>query len=133
MNNDLNIKINDLRQIGYGYKKIAKELSMTISAVRYVCSKLSDEDLLDGSCENCGLKIKSIKGKKKKRFCSDKCRWMWWNKHHNEVNKKAYYTQQCKYCGKEFSSYGNSKRIYCSHDCYIKFKLNKGADSHGTL
>jgi hypothetical protein len=133
MNNDLKIKINELRQIGYGYKKIAKELSMTISAVRYACSKISDEDLLISNCQNCGLKIKSIKGKKKKRFCSDKCRWQWWNKHQKEVNKKSYYTHQCKCCNKEFTAYGNNKRAYCSHDCYIKFKLQKGANHHETL
>jgi len=126
-------KIVELKQLGYGYKKIAKELDITLSTVRYACSKMSDEDLLDGSCEHCGLKIKSIKGKKKKRFCSDKCRWIWWNNHHTEVDKKAYYTHQCKFCGKEFTSYGNSKRVYCSHDCYIKFKLSKGANTHGTL
>ena len=27
---------------------------------------MSDEDLLEGHCEKCGIKIKSIKGKKKK-------------------------------------------------------------------
>ena len=133
MKTEIRNRIKQMNNEGIGYKRIAKELDITLSTVRYACSKLSDEDLLNSNCQNCGLQIKSTKGKKKKRFCSDKCRWMWWNKHHNEVNKKAYYTQQCKYCGKEFSSYGNSKRIYCSHDCYIKFKLNKGADSHGTL
>jgi len=126
-------KINDLRKQGYGYKKIAKELSITISAVRYACSASLDEDLLNGSCEQCGLRIKSIKGKKKKRFCSDQCRWQWWNNHQKEVNKKAYYTHRCRCCNKEFASYGNSKRVYCSHGCYIKSKLNKGAGCDGTV
>lgn len=133
MNNELKNKINELKDLGYGYKKIAKEFAVTASAVRYACSKMSDEDLLEGKCEHCGLKIKSIKGKKKKRFCSDKCRWQWWNKHKVEIEKKAYYTQKCKFCGNEFSSYGNNKRVYCSQDCYIKFKLNMGAITHGSL
>jgi endogenous inhibitor of DNA gyrase (YacG/DUF329 family) len=126
-------KITELRQQGYGYKRIAKELSTTISAVRYACSVICDEDSLTGNCRNCGQKIKSIKGKKKKKFCSDNCRWQWWSKHLKEVNKKAYYTLHCKCCGKEFTAYGNNKRVYCSHDCYIKYKLQKGANHHEAL
>ena len=126
-------RIVELRQLGYGYKRIAKELSISISAVRYASSKSSDVDLLIGNCENCGLTIKSILGKKKKRFCSDQCRWLWWNKHQKEVTKKAYYTHQCKCCNKESTAYGNNKRVFCSHECYIKFKAQKGANHHGTL
>lgn len=133
MTNTEKIKINELRKQGYGYKKIAKELSMTISVVRHVCNTLKDEDLLVGNCKNCGKKIKSIKGKKQKKFCSDKCRWDWWNNHQKEVNKKSYYTQNCKYCSKEFTVYGNSKRIYCCHECYVKAKLSKGAEHHGAV
>ena len=132
MNSEKN-KINDLRKQGFGYKKIAKELDLTIGAVRYACNSICDEDLLLGICQNCGLKIKSIKGKKKKKFCSDQCRWQWWNKHQKEVNKKAYYTQNCKWCNKEFKVYGNSKRLYCCHECYIKKKLKKGGKHDGTF
>ena len=123
-------RIKQLRSEGYGYKRIAKTLGLTLSVVRYACSKINDEDLLEGHCERCGLKIKSIKGKKKKRFCSDQCRWDWWNSHHREINKKAFTMHKCKCCGKEFSSYGNNKRIYCSHECYIKNKLKACASSN---
>jgi len=126
-------RIVELRQLGYGYKRIAKELSISISVVRYACSKSSDDDLLIGSCENCGLTIKSIMGKKRKRFCSDHCRWLWWNKHQTEVHRKAYYTQRCKCCNKEFTAYGNNKRVFCSHECYLKYKAQNGASRHGTL
>ena len=68
MKNDLKTKIKELRQLGYGYKRIANELSITASAVRYVCSKLDDEDSLNNNCQNCGLPTKSIKGKKKKKI-----------------------------------------------------------------
>ena len=126
-------KIVELRQLGYGYKRIAKELSVSTSAVRYACRKSSDADLLTGSCENCGLTIKSTLGKKKKRFCSDQCRWSWWNKHQKEVHRKAYYTFRCKHCQKEFTAYGNRSRVFCSHECYIKFKLEKETNHHETL
>jgi len=77
--NELNRRINELRQLGYGYKKIANELSITASAVRYACNKQNDDEQLIGRCKHCGLEMKSVKGKKKKVFCSDRCRWQWWN------------------------------------------------------
>jgi len=78
--NDISKKIVELRELGYGYKKIASELNTSISIVRYACSKQTDDELI-GFCEHCGLEMKSVKGKKKKRFCSDQCRWQWWNEY----------------------------------------------------
>lgn len=115
-------KIINLRNDGYGYKRIAKELNLPLSSIRYICEKGMVYSSLSGNCKNCGKKISSIKGKKRKIYCSDKCRLDWWNSHIKEVNKKAFYTITCKHCGKEFISYGNQKRVYCSHSCYIKDK-----------
>jgi hypothetical protein len=124
--NELKVKVSELRKEGYGYKKIAKELSMTVSAIRYICIKMEDDSSLFSTCKNCNSKIKSTKGKKKKVFCSDNCRWQWWNKNPKKIDKKAYYTHQCKQCKKEFTAYGNNKRIYCSQKCYIEHKRLKG-------
>ena len=33
--------------------------------------------------------------------------------------KERGYKLKCAYCGKDFISYGNKKRKYCSHYCYI--------------
>jgi hypothetical protein len=109
-----------LKALGLGYKKIAKELSLTPSAVRCVCtSKYSDPEKY-GVCKNCGVKIKMHPGKKKRQFCSDKCRMMWWNSHRDQVNRKAFYTFKCPCCNTEFVVYGNNKRIYCSLECFAK-------------
>jgi len=125
-------KILELKQMGYGYKKIAKELNLSLSVVRYACNKMNEEELLGGSCEQCHVKLKSIKGRKEKRFCSDKCRWKWWNQHHDELKKRAYYTHICKYCNKEFTIYAVKERNYCSHECYINDKINKRKSNDGT-
>ncbi len=111
-------KIIELRKEGFGYKKIAKELNMTVSAVRYAVTKIEDEEHLLGKCKNCGIEIKFIKGKKKKIFCSDNCRSKWWSKNPEKVNRKAYYTFICKFCQKEHSVYGNKNRVYYSGECY---------------
>ena len=115
-------KIYQLKKEGYGYKKIANELGLSVSSVQsFLKRNPMDIDLL-GTCKRCGMTIQSIKGKKRKQFCSDRCRWDWWNSHIKEVNKKAFYTLTCKHCGKEFTAYGNQKRVYCCHDCYVKDK-----------
>ena len=111
-------RVYELREQGLGYKAIAKELSLTPSAVRCVCVAKEKDDMLAGSCKNCGLRITSIKGRKKRVFCSDKCRMLWWNNHKDQVNRKAFYTIVCKGCGKEFISYGNKSRQFCSFECY---------------
>ena len=115
-------KIYQLKKEGYGYKKIASELGISVSSVQsFLKRNPVDIDLL-GTCKRCGMTIQSIKGKKRKQFCCDRCRWDWWNSHIKEVNKKAFYTLTCKHCGKEFTAYGNQKRVYCCHNCYIKDK-----------
>ena len=75
-------KVIELRKLGYGYKRIAKALSITMDEVRNACSELSDEVVLSGKCRRCGIAITSTKGKKMKRFCSDQCRWDWWNSYY---------------------------------------------------
>lgn len=84
MNEEVKYKIKALKEQGYGYKKIAKELSLTTSAVRYAFTRLNEEDTLISECRHCGISMKSVKGKKKKIYCSDKCRYEWWNQKHRD-------------------------------------------------
>ena len=76
---DITQKILELRDKGYGYKKIATELLLKRDQVRYICN-LKEKNPLGGNCKNCGRNIKSVRGKKKKVYCSNKCRYQWWNK-----------------------------------------------------
>ena len=72
------------------------------------------------TCRFCGKTIISTHGKKDKKFCSDKCRMAYWNSHPELINRQAYYKLTCEYCGKEFLSYGNKRRKFCSRECYKK-------------
>ncbi|HHT82603.1 MAG TPA: hypothetical protein GX003_04130 [Acholeplasmataceae bacterium] len=73
-------KILELRNEGFGYKRIANELKTSIGMVRYTIAK-AEKNTLSGFCKNCGIKTLSVKGKKAKKFCSDRCRYKWWNNH----------------------------------------------------
>lgn len=118
-------KILELRKLGLGYQKIAKEIGMSVNAIRNYCSKADSLSV----CKECGKKIKSIPSRKRKQFCSDKCRFIWWNKHRSELNHKVKNYVICACCGKEFINFTNSIRVYCSVDCYNKVR-SKGGNSN---
>ena len=112
--------IDALRRRGLGYRRIAGELRLPADTVKMYCRRhpLSpDAEFEPGDfCLNCGASLNHIPGKKKRKFCSDKCRMAWWNSHRELVKHK---TMICLNCGKEFQSlYKNRK--YCSRKCYLQ-------------
>ena len=109
-----NIKIRELQMQGHGYKKIAKILGISENTVKSYCRRHPVEN----SCLQCGRALSHTPGKKRKKFCSDKCRLAWWNTHKEFVKKKTFYTLTCQHCGQLFESYGNSKRKFCSRACF---------------
>lgn len=128
-------QIHELRMKGTGYRSIASVLDLSRDTVRNYCkqkgldgyakamTKNIKEQLQQGEvCFNCGKKIEQPSVGRPKKFCSDACRRQWWKSHPEAITKKdtALYSLTCSKCGKEFKSYGNNNRKYCSHDCYIK-------------
>lgn len=61
-------------------------------------------------------------------FCSDECRVKWWHEHPEKIKQRAVYSFTCAGCGGQFTAYGNSRRKYCSHGCYIRARF-KGGDA----
>lgn len=123
-------EITKLRKRGYGYKKIAALLGISLNTVKAYCRRhLKDIELpkprTEGTCPYCGGDVIQIQGHKTKRFCSDKCRVAYWNEHPEEVVRKAMYEFTCKHCGVVFEAYGNNHRAYCSHACYIEERFGK--------
>lgn len=124
-----------LRSEGFGYKKISEMLDLSDNTIKSFCRRMgltgaSGFEQRDSEqecfCKNCGLPIKQSVGKKERKFCSDRCRMSWWNSHLDLVKRKAVYDFKCQYCHKPFTAYGNSKRKYCSHECYILDRFGGG-------
>jgi uncharacterized protein YjcR len=112
-------QIRSLALQGFGYKRIADIVGLSPDTVK---SHLRRHPAKPESsvCMQCGKPLEQAKGRKEKKFCSDKCRMAFWNSHQDEVNKQAYYNLICLHCGKEFESYGNKNRKYCSRACYAE-------------
>ncbi len=127
-------KIIEFRQLGLSYSKISDALGISINTIKSFCRRNNlgghlgkeNKNVNKSFCKNCGNKLKQIPGKKPLKFCSDECRVKWWNTHPELVNKKAIYSFKCANCNQPFKSYGNSKRKYCSHPCYISYRFGGG-------
>lgn len=112
-------KIRELQAKGMGYRKIAMALGLPENTVKSHCRR-HPYIPLEEACLQCKKAIQSTPHKRKKKFCSDACRMIWWNAHQNLVNRKAIYSLICRQCGKSFESYGKSNRQYCSRACYAQ-------------
>lgn len=116
-----NIEITKLHLKGYGYKKIAKELSLSPNTVKSYIKRHP----FDGTeaeklslCPCCGKELTHIPHKRKKKFCSQICKNKWQNSHPKTTKGKLLY--ECLYCGTGFYAFPSKNQKYCSRACYDK-------------
>lgn len=138
MTEEQKLQIMRFRNEGFGYAKVADKLGISKDTVKSFCrrnglnGKAVQIDVVDtgSGCRECGKALHQEEGKKQRVFCSEECRITWWHKHPEKIKQKAVYSFTCACCSQPFTAYGNSKRKYCSHECYIKNRF-KGGDADG--
>lgn len=124
MTNEQKEQIENLRSLGKSYSIIANALHMPKNTVKSYCRRngiisiAMEKPKSSSVCDNCGKPLIQTPGARKKRFCCDKCRMQWWASHPEAMQRKTVYHFTCPVCGKEFVSYDNPKRIYCSRACF---------------
>lgn len=120
-------------RMGRSYAFIGNELGISKDTVKSFCRRNSlasaDISVIDGTdrCRECGRKIEQRPKKKKQIFCCKACREKWWAQHPEQVRRRAVYEFTCANCGKPFTAYGNRRRKYCSHECYIADRFGGGS------
>ena len=117
--------LNIIRSRGKTATDIAITLGLSVNTVRSYIRRHPPKDTVEVGCRQCGKPVMQHKGRKAKYFCSDRCRNAWWNAHPEKVQRKAYYRLACRFCGKEFVSYGNKNRKYCSRLCYADARRSR--------
>lgn len=129
--------IRFLRDEGFAYNAIASRLGISVNTVKSFCRRNGLNGIAKKqprqTCRQCGQPLVQEPKRAERKFCSEACRRKWWKEHTHLVNKQAFYTLTCAYCGKEFQSYGNQKRKYCSHPCYIAARFGKAEGDGETV
>lgn len=117
-----------LRCQGQSYQAIADTLMLSANTVKSFCRR-SDVGKTDdtgtapeGRCRNCGAILSQTPGAKQKTFCSDKCRYAWWNRYKSKQPCQL----SCQFCGKGFISFGNRNRKFCGRECYLRSRYGGG-------
>ncbi len=136
MTSEQKSQVLSLRNFGHGYADIAAKLGISKDTIKSFCRRngvagirAAKQAERQNCCPQCGKKLIQAEKQKPRRFCSDQCRLAWWNAHPEMVKQKAVYSYVCPTCGKPFTAYGNSRRKYCSHQCYVKARFQGGAAS----
>lgn len=135
MTDEQRSKIRNLRAAGLGYKKIAEQMGVSENTVKTYCRRhglggtiaMQEKDESVKTCLQCGTVVMQPPGRKQKKFCSDKCRNAWWKAHPEQINRKAVYSYECAFCKKPFTAYGNFRRRYCCHACFVADKFGGGS------
>lgn len=107
-----------MRRGGASFAEIAGMLSLSPNTVKSICYRskaraLPAADDRTGVCRNCGRPLPEPAAGRKRIFCSSQCRYSWWNC----CRSRKPYRLTCYCCGKEFISFGNKKKKYCSREC----------------
>lgn len=114
-----------LRRRGGSYGQIATELGLSRNTVKSLCQRagVTPDQAPEPAtaCEHCGAVLETTGSGR--RFCSMSCRLAWWHAHPESLTRKAIYTFTCPACQRGFSAYGNARRKYCSHSCYIRHRF----------
>lgn len=132
MTTDEKNRVLQMRKDGVSCAQISLELGINVNTVKTFCrrngvtGKQAEAETEDKRCLQCGSPVHQRPGRKEKKFCSDACRNRWWNTHLNQVERRAFYTFTCAACGREFESYGNSHRKYCSRACAENARRSDG-------
>lgn len=120
MTENIKEKVFELKNKGYSYNAISKELGIPVSTAKTYLRRGSTPQ--QNKCKHCGAVLVNVEGKKAKKFCNDKCRMAWWYKHQNMMNKTSAYEVKCICCKQKFIFYGYKNRKYCSRECYLRDK-----------
>ena len=112
-------EIKRLQQEGAGYRSIAAQLSLPVDSVKSWCRRHPAVSTVGDYCLQCGVVINHTQHKRKRKFCSDACRYKWWQEHPEKRASEQPYAHICAFCGKEFRN-NRLAAVYCSRRCFSR-------------
>lgn len=127
MTNEQKQAIASMRDSGVPITSIAQQLGLSVNTIKSYCKRhsihsgnQSRKNIL--FCLQCHTEIPQVAHRKEKKFCSDKCRQLWWAENTALIPRDSQIERICPVCKTLFLSYKSKHRIYCSRTCYGKSK-----------
>ncbi len=117
-------RVSELRAQGYAFSRISQITGIPLNTVKSFCYR---NPCAAGVtlCRQCGKAVRQTPGARKKIFCSNSCRLIWWNSHPEQV-RRTRKTHVCLQCGQSFETHID-KQIYCSRACYADARRTEAA------
>jgi len=125
MTQEEKIRVRELRQNGISYSNISQATGLSLNTIKSFCLRngMTSSKREEGpTCLNCGKRLRKSHFKPRK-FCSDGCRNMWWNKRRYLRHSEKMKEYICPVCGERFYDYSSKNRKYCSQSCYQNRRL----------
>ena len=113
-------EIIELKESGFSYKEVSELTGVKENTIKTVVRRARLALIPKDRCKCCGKILHHVKNKKKKMFCSMKCRMRYYRYHPECINRKAQLTKICPVCGKEYLVYPSKNSKFCSLECYHK-------------
>ena len=121
-----------LRLEGKSYTQISDNLHISRNTVKSICLRMgiqpaetSGENHDTDHCKLCGAALVQNVTGKRKQFCSDQCRRIWWTQHQDNRSLRSAVKAKCAFCGSVFEDYEKNHRKYCCHACYIRDRFGE--------
>lgn len=128
MTNEQKQAIVSMRDSGVPITSIAQQLGLSVNTIKSYCKRhgihsgnQSSKNIL--FCLQCHKEIPQAEHRKEKKFCSNKCRQLWWAENTALIPRDSQIERICPVCKTSFLSYKSKHRIYCSRTCYGKSKV----------
>ena len=119
-----------MRLDGKTYQHIADALGLSLNTIKTHCTRNNLTKAAISAAKSCCRYCGKPLGGSQKKFCSDSCRFTWWNKNREySRDSKAVVARICAHCGKTYVDYENKQRKYCGHDCYVQARFGKAASA----
>jgi len=125
-------QIIEMRKRGISFSDIAAIVGLSRNTVKSFARReeiKKAKEAESGFCLQCGKPLVQVPKTKPRRFCTEKCRYTYWNGHRNLMGHKGKNPMACCYCGREFDTHGKKGRKYCGRQCYAHARW--GEVSHG--
>ena len=127
MTNEQKQAIVSMRDSGVPITSIAQQLGLSVNTIKSYCKRhgihsgnQSSKNIL--FCLQCHKEIPQAEHRKEKKFCSNKCRQLWWAENTALIPRDSQIERICPVCKTSFLSCQSKHRIYCSRTCYGKSK-----------